>query len=102
MSVVGSRGEKRHVCPRCNGEGLIANPAFDGMSVSEMVERDGYEETDEFLREYTKRGGMYDIVCPCCRGNKVINIARLQEWNEEEEYRREEEAERRMLGMGRY
>jgi hypothetical protein len=92
----------REKCPRCDGHGMIANPAFDGMSTQEMYDDMGYEETDEFLTEYTKRGGMYDVECPCCKGQKVVPQWRIDEFAEEEQYRREVEAEQRMMGMGRY
>lgn len=90
------------VCPRCEGEGTIANPVFDGMSTQEMYDDMGYEETQEFLKEYTTRGGMYDQVCPACNGKRVLSKEQKEEWDDREEYRREVEAEERMLGMGRY
>lgn len=94
--------DERIKCERCDGHGTIANPAFDGMSVSSMQEENGYEETEEFLREYTKRGGIYDVICPSCKGAKVITERRRREFQEELEYQREVEAEQRMMGMGRY
>ena len=89
---------ERHKCPRCDGYGMIANPAFDGMSMQEMYDDMGYEETDEFLTEYTRRGGMYDIMCPCCKGEKVVAQWQINEFNDREEMRREQEAEMRYCG----
>lgn len=37
-----------------------------------MYDDMGYDETHEFLTEYTKRGGMYDILCPACNGKNVV------------------------------
>ena len=93
---------ERIKCERCDGYGTVANPAFDGMSVDQMRDENGYEETEEFLAEYTKRGGIYDIMCPCCKGEKVITERRRLEFQEELEYQREVEAEQRMMGMGHY
>lgn len=93
---------ERMKCERCDGYGTVGNPAFDGMSVSQMREEDGDEETDNFLAEYTKRGGIYDIMCPCCKGEKIVTKRRWNEFQEELEYQREVEAEQRMMGMGRY
>jgi len=61
------------ICDVCNGDGFIANPAFDGMSTTEMIENWGYEETEEFLHEYT-RGTMYQVKCDNedCQGGKVL------------------------------
>lgn len=60
------------VCARCEGHGTHANPAFDGMSAS-VDEFDGsYDERDEFLDAYTTRGGMYDVSCEDCNGQRVV------------------------------
>lgn len=60
------------VCPRCGGTGFVSNPAFDGMSTSELREELGDEETREFLDEYTTRGGMFDLLCPRCQMLRVV------------------------------
>lgn len=60
------------VCPRCQGHGTHANPAFDGMSLSAMYDDLGPDEADEFRAEYTTRGGMYDVVCEECGGKRVV------------------------------
>lgn len=63
------------VCPRCAGHGTVANPAFDGMSASlDTFDGDDFAR-DEFLSEYTKRGGMYDVRCPDCQGQRVVTAS---------------------------
>jgi predicted methyltransferase len=91
--------DERIKCPRCDGHGTVANPAFDGMSTSEMYDDMGYEETDEFLTEYTRRGGMYDIMCPCCNGQKVITVKEVNDFRDREEMYAEMAAEMRYGGM---
>jgi hypothetical protein len=102
MTAEQSRLDERHKCPRCDGVGSIANPVFDGMGTSEIYDDMGYDEGHEFLEEYTKPGGMYDILCPCCKGQKVVTQRRIEEFDQDEAYRLEVEAEQRMMGMGRY
>lgn len=86
---------KMVVCPRCKGRGGIANPAFDGMSTHEIYEDMGYEEGREFLEEYLKPQGMYDLDCPCCHGVRVVTKKFRKEWLADEADRREMEAEMR-------
>lgn len=74
------------VCPRCDGFGTVANPTFDGASVSEMREDWGYEETDDFLSEYTTRGGMYDVACPLCNGRRVATESEISDWEDDEAF----------------
>ena len=90
------------LCPRCQGRGSVGNPAFDGMSTSQLYDEMSPDEADEFLREYTKEGGVYDIPCPCCGGRRVATKKEIKSWRADEEYNREVEAEQRQLGMGRY
>jgi hypothetical protein len=61
------------VCSRCQGNGTHANPAFDGMTGDEMEEMG--EERYEFLEQYTTRGGMYDVNCEVCKGQRVVRGA---------------------------
>ena len=64
--------EKRKfaVCPRCAGHGTHANPAFDGMTGDDLDEMG--EEQYDFIEEYTSRGGMYDVNCERCSGQRVV------------------------------
>lgn len=61
------------ICDQCRGEGTIGNPAFDGMSVNQMVDDWGYDDTVEFLDEYT-HGSMYDVRCDDeeCQSGKIL------------------------------
>lgn len=55
------------VCPRCEGKGSIVNPNVDGhgITASEMDELG-----PDFFEDYM--GGVYDIRCPECEGNRVV------------------------------
>lgn len=67
---------KLALCPRCGGYGTVANPAFDGMTGEDLNELG--PERDEFVEEYTRRGGMYDILCPRCKGGKTVDGCEVQ------------------------
>lgn len=61
---------KLAVCPRCGGYGTHANPSLDGMTGADLDEMG--PERDEFVEEYTRRGGIYDVLCERCRGEKTV------------------------------
>lgn len=64
------------ICGKCDGNGKIENPAFsDGFTGSEWNEMDE-EEQEAYL------GGRYDVVCPECHGNNVVQMADLSvDWD---------------------
>lgn len=94
---------KRIICPECDGHGTHLTPSMrDHAYSSEEFQEDFSEEEQE---EYMKRGGMYDVTCTVCKGNKIIdgldraacysdedkkNLARFDELEKD---RREHEAE---------
>ncbi|NBT47492.1 MAG: hypothetical protein EBT07_06675 [Actinobacteria bacterium] len=97
------------VCQRCEGHGTILNPSIgEHCYTAEEFER----EFDEDEREaYFTRGGMYDIACPCCKGNRVVKVVdtealnasqrkvyakHLEHLREEERFERIQASERRM------
>ena len=63
---------KYEVCPVCDGEGKTVNPSIDGngITASEMDEilHDDPDFTDDYM------GGVYDVVCRCCNGQRVVLI----------------------------
>lgn len=70
--VTHSFPSKNEVCPTCEGFGTHLNPSIGNHAYS-MEEF--YEEFDEEGREeYFKRGGIYDVQCEECKGNKVIEV----------------------------
>lgn len=93
------RFSKYEICERCFGHGMMANPAFDGMTSTDMEEwygDGGCEEQEEFLAEYTRlaregRPGIYDVRCEReCDGGKVrvpdferARMAGLLDWLEQ-------------------
>ena len=94
-------------CYDCGGRGTT----YLGWSASEQpafTEEDMHEEGPEFLEDYMN--GAYDKVCPGCKGSQVVNeiawehenakgplaLAYRQHLDDEDAYRAECEAERRM------
>ena len=84
------------VCPDCQGEGFQSR--LGAFSASDMDEwyGDDWDARDEFVSEYTTRGGAYDEPCSLCKGQRVVTPQQLREAEERAEYEAEAAAERRM------
>lgn len=67
----------RVVCGRCEGEGSILNPSIGehAYSQEEFDEAFPDEECGGYnpREEYRRRGGMYDVACPACKGRNVVD-----------------------------
>lgn len=65
---------KYEVCHRCEGHGKHVNPDIEceggGFTGSEWAE--ACAEDPDFHDDYF--GGMYDISCTCCEGNRVVLV----------------------------
>lgn len=87
---------RKEVCSDCQGEGFVLN---ESMRNHAYTAEEFYEEFDEEGREhYFRRGGMYDVQCPTCKGKNVIDVvdeeevqrqpalaACYQQWEKQEE-----------------
>ena len=60
---------KYEVCGRCQGEGTVVNPAFNGITANDIFDSHGYD-SDEFFEDMGS--GMYDVICPECHGKRVV------------------------------
>jgi hypothetical protein len=101
---------KNEVCPTCEGFGTHLNPSI-GQHAYTMEEFNESFPEDEDKDNYFRRGGIYDVQCEECKGNKVIQVvdeAHLSDdqkkvyadWQEQEEDNaREEAADRRTRYM---
>jgi hypothetical protein len=87
---------KYEVCPTCEGKGSHTNPSIDASGIS-------WEEEDpDFREDYL--GGVYDVPCYQCHGNRVVPMpaddGEVEEWiaweKAELDYQRMCAAERRM------
>lgn len=84
------------VCPACDGEGFQSRlGAFTSSDMDEWY-GDDWDAREEFVSEYTTRGGAYDEPCPTCKGQRVITRDQAREMFEMAEYEAEAAAERRM------
>ena len=72
---------KWEICERCQGGGMISNPAFsNGITSAEW-----FEDWDEEEREYYM-AGVYDVTCPTCGGSgKVVVVSEDDLTDEEQE-----------------
>jgi hypothetical protein len=104
---------KNEVCDRCEGHGTHLTPSIGEHAYSSEEFEEAFDE--EGRKEYFRRGGIYDVQCHECKGNKVVPVVNedalndeekkeyagfqaIQEkrWEEEADMRAEEAAERRM------
>jgi hypothetical protein len=62
---------KNEVCDRCEGYGTHLNPNI-GNHAYTREEFDEAFDDDESREQYFKRGGIYDVSCEVCHGNRVV------------------------------
>lgn len=58
------------VCGHCEGYGTHLNPSIGQHAYSQEEFNESFD--DEGKEEYFKRGGIYDVQCEVCKGNKVV------------------------------
>ena len=64
---------KNEVCSRCEGFGTHLTPSIGEHAYS----REEFEEAfsdEEDRAQYFQRGGIYDVTCEECHGNKVVLV----------------------------
>ncbi len=71
------------VCHHCEGYGTHLNPSI-GQHAYTMEEFHEAFSDEEDREQYFKRGGIYDVQCEVCHGNKVIAIVDESKLNEEQ------------------
>ena len=64
---------KKAVCPKCEGHGSILNPSIAQHAYSAEEFEESFPN-EEDRAEYFRRGGMYDVKCPTCKGANVIDV----------------------------
>lgn len=64
---------RMEVCPRCDGFGTHLNPSIGEHAYSEEEFDEAFHEPED-REEYFKRGGIYDVTCRECHGNRVIAV----------------------------
>jgi len=94
------------VCPRCEGFGTHLTPSIGQHAYTQEEFYEAFSD-EEDREQYFRRGGIYDVTCEECKGNKVIQVVDedhltedqkkvYEEWQEqEEENAREDAADRR-------
>lgn len=82
---------ERHLCPQCEGDGTMVNPAIDGNGLS----AEDFDQDPDFRESYMR--GDYDVKCDCCDGLKYISEPLIDELPENirEDYLRKSEGDRR-------
>lgn len=61
------------VCGRCEGHGTHLTPSIGNHAYSVEEFNEAFDD-DESRAEYFKRGGIYDVQCEECHGEKVIAV----------------------------
>lgn len=59
---------KRIVCSRCEGTGKHVNPNIDGHGIDPQE----FIDDPEFEENYF--GGLYDVTCEECKGERVLDV----------------------------
>jgi len=57
---------ERKLCPQCDGDGTMVNPAIDGNGLSQ----EDFDQDPDFRESYMR--GDYDVKCDCCDGLKFV------------------------------
>jgi RecJ-like exonuclease len=98
------------VCPRCEGFGTHLTPSIGQHAYSQEEFYESFAD-EEDREQYFKRGGIYDVTCEECKGNKVVPVVDerhltedqkkvYKEWQEyQEEVAREDAYDRRTRYM---
>jgi len=73
---------KNGICPECEGYGTHLNPSMRNHAYSSEEFNESFDDFEK--EEYFKRGGMYDVVCTLCKGNKVIQVVDESSLDKEE------------------
>ncbi len=79
------------VCPECGGEGKHLNNAFRNEVLEPELAAD-----PEFLEEM--QIGVYDVICSCCKGLRVVTEEQQAAWKADAQWRAEIRYESLMLG----
>jgi hypothetical protein len=58
------------ICPRCEGYGTHLTPSIGQHAYSAEEFYDSFDEEEQ--EQYFRRGGIYDVQCEECRGNRVV------------------------------
>ena len=82
---------ENEVCPRCEGYGTHLTPSIGNHAYSMEEFNESFD--DEGREEYFKRGGIYDVQCEECKGNKVIEVVAEDKLTEEQKKLYEEYCE---------
>lgn len=61
------------VCSQCEGHGTHLNEAI-GSHCYSLEEFDEAFDDDESREQYFKRGGIYDVTCKACKGQRVVEV----------------------------
>lgn len=61
---------KYSVCGRCDGHGSVMNPSMANHCYTAEEFNETFHDPED-RAEYFNRGGIYDIACPTCKGERV-------------------------------
>lgn len=69
--IVAELPTNRVVCPGCDGYGTRLNRNIGEHAYSAEEFAEAFDEDE--AREYFRRGGIYDVVCDECHGDRVVD-----------------------------
>lgn len=74
------------MCNRCEGHGTILNPSIGNHAYTSEEFYESFPD-EEDREQYFKRGGIYDIACPKCNGEKVVKVVDEKACAHNDEYK---------------
>lgn len=107
---------KFEVCDRCDGHGMHLTPSIGNHAYSQEEFEESFPEPED-RAEYFRRGGIYDVRCEECKGERVVSVVdesrlnteqkaiyaayekqKQEAWEDGAEQRSEARMERMMMG----
>ena len=64
---------KYEVCTRCDGHGSHLNPSIGQHAYTREEFEEAFHDPED-RAEYFKRGGIYDVSCGACGGERVVSV----------------------------
>lgn len=61
------------VCDNCEGHGSVMNESMRQHAYTPEEFNETFHD-DEDREQYFKRGGIYDVQCPTCKGKRVVHV----------------------------
>lgn len=69
---------KREVCPECDGDGRVLNPAIAQHCYSMEEFRESFPDDEDRAEYFAGGAGRYGVACGHCKGEKVVDVVDIE------------------------